>query len=155
MVAGDLRDAETTVFLHFRLSSALLNSSGYPSSVHSSMLSIHYFFCRPLFRWPGTVPCITVLVRLLCRVWCPNQASFLRFTVVSRGSCGPARTVISCKTSSLVQCSVYDTRSSFLENLASRQEGLASTRRSKYSNPAGPRVADRGKPCNGVAANIQ
>ena len=45
--------------------------------VHSFRASAQHFTCRLSFLPPSSVPCSTVLVRLLWRVMWPNHASFL------------------------------------------------------------------------------
>ena len=51
--------------------------------VHSLMLSSHLFFCLPLYRFPGTVPCTIFLQRPLNLITCPNHRNFLFLTVVN------------------------------------------------------------------------
>ncbi|GFR91416.1 transformer-2 protein homolog beta [Elysia marginata] len=99
---GDLRAEEAVFFRHASLSEADLTSSYIAIPVHSLMLSHQAFFCRPRLRLPSTVPWRIVLERLLCLVTCPNQASFRRFTVASKGSCGPTYATTNSQTDSFV-----------------------------------------------------
>ena len=56
--------------------------------VHSSMVSIQHFLCRPRRRPSYKVPLRTGLERLSWRVTCPNHASFRLLRVARRDSCG-------------------------------------------------------------------
>ena len=58
-------------------------------NVHSLMLSIQHFICRPRRRPPSKV-----LERLSWRVTCSNHLSFRLLTVARGGSCGPTRKLI-------------------------------------------------------------
>ena len=62
----------------------------------------------------------SVLERLPGRVTCPNHASFCHSTVARRGSCGPTKKLILFRTQSLVLCSKYEMRGSFLGHLVSK-----------------------------------
>ena len=77
------------------------------------MLSIQHICCLPLLLLPSTDPCMMVLVRELCRLTCPYQVSFLRFTVSRSSSCGPVSSSTRFRTNSFVLCSVYDIRNNF------------------------------------------
>ena len=75
------------------LQDALVSSSGMGRNVHSLMLSIHHFLCRPWRRPPFEAPWRAVLERLSWHVTCPNtmQASVSwqlpgKVTVDSQGS---------------------------------------------------------------------
>ena len=56
------------------LSVAIVNSSGIGRDVHSLMLSIMHFLCRPRRRPLSKVPRRVAVERLSWRVTCPNQA---------------------------------------------------------------------------------
>ncbi|GFR71588.1 hypothetical protein ElyMa_003817000 [Elysia marginata] len=99
---GDLRAEESVFCRHASLFEADLTSSYIAIPVHSLMLSLQAFFCRPRLRLPSTMPWRIVLERLSCLVTCPNQASFRRFTVASKGSCGPTYATTNSRTDSFV-----------------------------------------------------
>ena len=61
-----------------------------------------------------------VLERLSWRVACPNHAGFLLVTVARRSHCGPRRNLTLLHTQSLVLCSKYEIRRSFLMHLISK-----------------------------------
>ncbi|KAH3871530.1 hypothetical protein DPMN_034733 [Dreissena polymorpha] len=76
-------------------------------STWEGMSTIQLFFRRSRHRRPWR----TVLHRESCLVKCPNQASFRRLTVASKGSCGP-RVAVMFRTYSLVLYSVKEMPSS-------------------------------------------
>ena len=78
----------------FFLQEAFVSSSGMGRYVHSLMLSIQHFLCRPRRRPLSKVPRRMVLERMLWRETCPNHASFCLLTVTRRGSCRPTRKLI-------------------------------------------------------------
>jgi len=97
---GESADEETDTLLQAWLSVACWSRWPMSSEVHSLMLSVQLFRCLPRLRPPSTVPWRIVLLRVLCRVTCPNHWSFLLFTVASTGSWGPTRIVIEYLTDS-------------------------------------------------------
>ena len=68
-------DSADILFQSF-LQEALLNSSGMGRDVHSLMLSIYDFFCRPRRYPPSKLPRGMVLEKLSWRVTYPNHGSF-------------------------------------------------------------------------------
>ena len=102
------------------LSSANLVRVGLSSLVHSFRLSAEHLTCLPRFLPPSTVPCSTVLARLLCREMWPNHASFLLFTIPYRFSCCPARTFIPLCTNSFVLRSFHEIPYMRLQHLLCR-----------------------------------
>ena len=81
-------------FFFFFLQEAVVNSSGKGRDVHSLMLSIQRFLCRPRRHPSSKMPWRMVLERLSWPVTCPNHASFRLLTVARRGSCGPTRNLM-------------------------------------------------------------
>ena len=71
---GDISDDSVEITLQSVLQEALVSSSGMGRDVHSLMLSIQHFFCRPRRRPPSDVSWRMVLERLPWRVTCPNHA---------------------------------------------------------------------------------
>ena len=102
---GDMRDDSAEILFQSFLQEALVSSSGMGRDVHSLMLSIQHFLCRPRHRPPCKVSLRMVLERLTWRVTCRNNASFRLLTVARRGSCGPARKLILLRIQPLVLCS--------------------------------------------------
>ena len=101
-------------------SEALVSSSGMSKDVHSLMLSIQHFLCRPRRRPPSKIPERMVWAGLLWwRVTCPKPAS-LRLLTVARSSCGPIRKLILFHTQSLVLCSKWKMQRGFLKHLVSK-----------------------------------
>ena len=80
---------------------------------HSEMVSTQDFRCLPLRLFSSTVHCMVVLARELCRLTCPYQVSFLRFTVSRSSSCGPVSSSTRLRTNSFVLCSVCGIRNNF------------------------------------------
>ena len=89
-----MKDDSTEIFFRSFLREAIVSSSGLGRDVHSLMLSIQHFLCRPRLCPSYKVPWIRVLERLSRRATCPNHASFRLSTVARRGSCGPTRKLI-------------------------------------------------------------
>ena len=88
---GNVRDDSAEIPFRSLLQEALVSGAGMGRDVHSLMLSIQHFFCRPRCRPPSKVPRRMVLERLSWCVTCPNHASFSLLAVARRGSCGPTR----------------------------------------------------------------
>ena len=63
----------------FSLQDAFVSSSGMDGDVHSLMMSIQHFLCRPRCRPPSKLPWRLVLERLSWYVTCPNHANFRLF----------------------------------------------------------------------------
>ena len=89
------------------------------SSVHSAMLSVHFFLCLPLLLPPRTVSWRMVFDRHLALVTCSHQRSFLFFTVVSSSSWRFACLVMVGRTFSFVVCSIHEMPSTLLKHLIS------------------------------------
>ena len=53
---GNMRDGSVEILFQSFLQEALVNSSGMGRDVHSLMLSIHHFLCRPQRRQPSKEP---------------------------------------------------------------------------------------------------
>ena len=53
---GDMRDGSAEILFQSFLQTALVSSSGTGRGVHSLMLSIQHFLCRPQQRSPSKVP---------------------------------------------------------------------------------------------------
>ena len=53
---GDVRDESAQILLHSFLQEAHVSSSGMGRVVHSLMLSIQHFLCRPRRRPPSKMP---------------------------------------------------------------------------------------------------
>ncbi len=77
LVVGTPLSTSPTIFCHLWQSSAVLWLLLKSRPVHSLMLSSHLFFCLPLYRFPGTVPCTIFLQRPLDLITCPNHRNFL------------------------------------------------------------------------------
>ena len=75
-----------------------MSSSGMGGDVHSLILSIQHFLCRPRHRPPSTVPQRMGLERLSLCVTCLNHAGFRLLTVARGGSSGPTRKLILFRT---------------------------------------------------------
>ena len=103
VVEGDMRDKSAEVLFQPFLQEALVSSFGMGRDVHSLMLSIQHFLCRPRRCPSSKVPRRMVLERLPWRVTCPNHASFRHWTVTRRDSCGFTRPMIVLRTQSLVK----------------------------------------------------
>ena len=56
VVGGDMRDDSAEILFQSFLQEALENSSGTDRDVHSLMLNIQHFLCRPRHRPPSKVP---------------------------------------------------------------------------------------------------
>ena len=102
---GDIRDDSIEILFQSFLQEAFMSCSDIGRDVHSLMLSIQHFLCRPRRRPPFKVPWKMVLERQSWSVTCPNHASFCLLTVARRGSCGPTRKLILLRTQSLFLCS--------------------------------------------------
>ena len=102
----DMRDDLAEILFQSFLQEASVSSSGIGRDVHSLMLSIQHFLCRPRRRPPSKVPRRMVLERLSLRMTCPNHGNFPPLKVAWRGSCGPTRKLILLRTHSLDLCSV-------------------------------------------------
>ena len=102
---GDMRDNSAQIFFQSFLQEALVSRSGMGRDVHSLMLSIQYFLCRPWRRPPSKVTRSMVLEKLLWHATCQNHASFCPLTAAGRGSCGPTMEEILLRTQLLVLCS--------------------------------------------------
>ena len=111
-----MNDSAEILFQSF-LQEALVSSSSMGRDVHSLMLSIQHFLCRPRRRSPSKVPWRMVLERMWWRVTCPNHVSFRLLTIARRGSCLPSRKLILLRTQSLVLRSKEEMRRSFLVRL--------------------------------------
>ena len=61
VVGGDKRDDSAKILFQFFLQEVIVSSSGMGSAVHSLMLSIKHFLCRPRRRPPSKVPWRMVL----------------------------------------------------------------------------------------------
>ena len=85
---GGMRDDSAEILFQSFLQEAHVSSSGMGKDVHSLMLSIQHFLCRPRRCSPYKVPRGMVLEGLVWRVTCPNHASFRLLTVARGGSCG-------------------------------------------------------------------
>ena len=79
--------------------------SGTGRDVHSLILSIQHFLCRPWHCPTSNVPWRMVLEMLSWRVTCLNHASFHLLTVARRASCGLPRELILLCTQWLLMCS--------------------------------------------------
>ena len=97
------------------LQEALVSSSGMGTYIHSSLMPIQHFLCRPRRRPPKG----WFLERLSKRVRCPNHANFRLLTVARRGSCKPTNKLNLLRTQSLVLRS-KEIRRNFLVHLVSK-----------------------------------
>ena len=113
----DKRDDSVEIFFQSFLQEAPVSNSDMGRDVHSLMLSIEHFLCRPRRGPPSRVPRRMVLGRLSLRVTCPNHESFRLLRDARRGSCRPIRTLIMLRTQSLVFYSEWKMRRSFLMHL--------------------------------------
>ena len=84
---GGMRDDPAEILFQSFLQEALVSRSGMGRYVHSLMLFIQHFFCRPRCRPFSEVPWRMVLERLSWRVIYPNHAIVRLLTVARRGSC--------------------------------------------------------------------
>ena len=107
VVGGNMTDDSAEILFQSFLQEALVSSPGMGRDVHSLMLSIQLFLCRPRRRphVPSKVSLRMVLERRLWRVTCQNHANFRLLTVARSGSCAPTRKLILLRTQSLVLCS--------------------------------------------------
>ena len=114
-----------------------MSSSEIGRDVHSLISSVRHFLCRPRRRPPSKVSRRMVLQRLLWRATCSNHARFPLLTVARRSSCGPTRKLILFRIQSLVLCSKWEIRRSFLGHLVSKSGilFLESTNRVYVSQP--------------------
>ena len=78
---GDMRDDSAEILFQSFLQGALVNSYGMGRDVHSLLLSIQHFLCRPRHCTPSKVPYTMILQRLTWCVTCLNDASFCLLTV--------------------------------------------------------------------------
>ena len=69
----DIRDYSAEILFQSFLQEAMVSSSGIGRDVHSLMLTIQPFLCRPHHHPPSEMPSRMVLERLSWRVTCPNQ----------------------------------------------------------------------------------
>ena len=120
---GDMRDDSAEMLFLFSfffffppLQKALVSSSGMARDVQSLILSIQHFLFRPRTKVPRRM----VSERLSWHVTCPIHASFRFLTAARRGSCGPTRKLILLRIQSLVLCSKWRIRRSFLRHLVSK-----------------------------------
>ena len=69
-----MKDDSAEILIQSFLQEALVSSSGMGRDVHSLVLSILHFLCRPRRRLPFKVSRRMVRERLSWRVTCPNQS---------------------------------------------------------------------------------
>ncbi|KAH3691906.1 hypothetical protein DPMN_192449 [Dreissena polymorpha] len=81
-----MRDNDTHILFLSNLMCLAENNSPMGRDIYSLTSSIQLFFRRPRGRPPSSLPLKTVVHREYFLVTCPNQASFRRLTVDSRGS---------------------------------------------------------------------
>ena len=114
---GGMRDDSAEILFQSFLQEALVSSSDRGRAVHSLV------FVHPTtFPLPTTAsPTLQVAVeRLLWRVTRRSNESFRLSTVARRGPCGPIRKLTLLCTRSLVWCSKYKVRRSFLTRSVSK-----------------------------------
>ena len=80
-----MRDDSAEILFRSFLQEALVSIPGMDRDVHSLMLSIQHFLCRPWRRPSFKAPWRMVLERLSLRVTCPNQEVFSTQNVGNRG----------------------------------------------------------------------
>ena len=77
---GEMRDDSPETLFQFFLQEALVSNSGMGNDVHSLMLSVQHFLCRPWRRPFSNVPLRMVLERQSWRVTCRTmQCKFPSF----------------------------------------------------------------------------
>ena len=102
---GTTDDLETTPFLIFLFSAALVELAKFTPVVYSFILSYHPFFCLPLLLFPLIGPCRIVFTEDL-ETW-PNHLSFRFLTNVRSPLYSPVAAWIFLRTSLLVTWSLY------------------------------------------------
>ena len=83
----DTKDASAEILFRSFLHKAVVSSSGMGRDVHSLLLSIHHFLCRPRRRLPSNVPRRMDLERQSWRATCPSHANmyiFIKFIMPSQ-----------------------------------------------------------------------
>ena len=73
---GDMRSDSAEILFQSFLLEALVSSPGMGRDVHSLMLSMQHFLCRPRRRPPSKVPRRMILERLSSSVTCPEPCKF-------------------------------------------------------------------------------
>ena len=112
---GDMRDHSAEIFFQSFLQETLV-SSGMGRDVHSLMLSIQHFLCRPRRHPSYKVPWRMILERLSWHAY-PNYASFRLLTAARRGSCGPTKKLVLLRTQLLVLCFQVEDAQKFPQTL--------------------------------------